>query len=152
MEGVRIFASSSFVQSGELVDLRVEGLAGPEESPFSFGGAVYPLNVEWSVHKADEQIVNFNPVLSELATEPELNRFGTQLKAGISGIAEIQVRVTPHANSYHHFQSRSSYFEDTIKITVVDPLSFVTPSVQSSSSIRITPNTDLLLNVNRQAS
>ncbi|CAD5234960.1 unnamed protein product [Bursaphelenchus xylophilus] len=149
LAGVRIVVSSSLVETGEVLEARVEGIAGSDESPFAFGGADYPLTVEWKLSKADSEILNFEPVMHKLVREKKENQFATQLRGLKSGIAELEVKVTAHSSSYRHFLTRESHFNDVIKINVHDPVNFVAPFLDKQPTIRVTPLASLPLSINR---
>ncbi|CAD5227696.1 unnamed protein product [Bursaphelenchus okinawaensis] len=147
--GVRIVVSSLLVETGEVLEARVEGLTGSDEPPFSFGGADYPLTVEWTLSKPDAEILTFESVTRSLFNQKSENQFATQLRALKPGVAELEVKVTPHSRGYKQFQTRDSHFSSAIRIDVQDSLAFVAPFLEKQPTIRVTPLTSLPLSINR---
>ncbi|CAD5214436.1 unnamed protein product [Bursaphelenchus okinawaensis] len=149
LAGVRIVVSSLLVETRDVLEARVEGLTGSDESPFSFGGADYPLTVEWTLSKPDAEILTFESVTRSLFNQKPENQFATQLRALKPGVAELEVKVTPHSRGYKQFQTRDSHFSSAIRIDVQDSLAFVAPFLEKQPTIRVTPLTSLPLSINR---
>ncbi|EPB68669.1 hypothetical protein ANCCEY_12237 [Ancylostoma ceylanicum] len=66
LAGIRAIASTQIAEKGAYVSVRVNGL-DEHESPFSFGGALYPFKVTWTVsHPGVLQIIHpFGSSISE---------------------------------------------------------------------------------------
>lgn len=139
MTGVKILVTTTTVQEGEIVFVRVQGVAD-DETPFSFGGAEYPLNVTWKL--SAEDVLNFTSPLTELVEEPIPNRFGVQLLANRGGRVTLHATVTVHPKSKKHFQSKATEFSDSIQITVEPSLKLTHPEILPKS-ILMTTDTSL---------
>lgn len=135
LNGIKISLSTTTVYEGEIVSARVHGIAD-DETPFAFGGAEYPLSVEWSLNAED--VFNFTSPLTDLVEELSANKFGVQLLAKRAGRVTLQASVTVHPSSKKHFQSRITEFSDSIQITAEPSLKLTQPEIVPKSILMTT--------------
>ncbi|PIO72522.1 hypothetical protein TELCIR_05552 [Teladorsagia circumcincta] len=141
LAGVRALASTQITETGGRVCIRVNGL-DEAETPFAFGGAIYPFKVTWTVsHPGVLKMVHpFGASVSEV----EDNRFAICLVGGSAGSAIVKVRVELAAHAKQHFVRSIREFEDSIEVRVEEPLSMRQPKLPVPS-IRLAQNTQMHL-------
>ncbi|KAK6725579.1 hypothetical protein RB195_004101 [Necator americanus] len=141
LTGIRAVASTHVTERGARVLLRVNGI-DERESPFSFGGALYPFKITWTVsHPGVLQMVHpFGPSFSET----DDNRFTVWLEGKSAGSAIVKVVVELTALAKQHFAGSTQVFEDLVEIRVEEPLMMKQPSLPVST-IRLAQNTELQL-------
>nr|CDJ92849.1 Bacterial Ig domain containing protein [Haemonchus contortus] len=141
LAGIRALASTQMTETGSRIWVRVNGL-DDAETPFAFGGALYPFKVTWTVsHPGVLKIVHpFGPSISEV----DDNRFAISLEGASAGTAIVKVRVelAPHAKD--HFIRSKREFEDSVEVRVEEPLSMRQPKLPIPS-IRLAQNTQMRL-------
>ncbi|KIH67110.1 hypothetical protein ANCDUO_02561 [Ancylostoma duodenale] len=87
LAGIRAVASTHITERGAQVWVRVSGL-DENESPFSFGGALYPFKVTWTVsHPGVLQVIH--PFGSSIS-EADNNRFAVWLEGCSPGSATVK--------------------------------------------------------------
>uniref|UniRef100_A0A914WHM9 Nuclear pore membrane glycoprotein 210 n=1 Tax=Plectus sambesii TaxID=2011161 RepID=A0A914WHM9_9BILA len=145
LAGVKIRIPTVRVDSGTELFAHVEGL-NSDETPFSFGGAHFPLKFEWSLDT--KGVLAFESPFGKTLQERSSNRFAVRLIAGNVGQTTLSVKVTAHQGGLHHFKSTSVVFSDKVRITVEESLRFLEPSAVPGV-IRLTPDTELPLTANR---
>ncbi|VDM58044.1 unnamed protein product [Angiostrongylus costaricensis] len=141
LTGVQVITSTHVIERGGHVWVRINGL-DESETPFSFGGAIHPFKVTWSVsHPNVLKVVHpFGPSVSEA----DENRFVICLEGDSVGSAVVKVRVELSTLARNHFMGRSRVFEDNVKIRVEEPLSMPQLDIPIST-IRIAQNTQMQL-------
>ncbi|RCN44210.1 hypothetical protein ANCCAN_09793 [Ancylostoma caninum] len=88
LAGIRAVASTHITERGAQVWVRVSGL-DENESPFSFGGALHPFKVTWTVsHPGVLQVIH--PFGSSIS-ETDDNRFAVWLEGCNPGSATVKV-------------------------------------------------------------
>ncbi|EPB68670.1 hypothetical protein ANCCEY_12238 [Ancylostoma ceylanicum] len=109
LAGIRAIASTQIAEKGAYVSVRVNGL-DEHESPFSFGGALYPFKVTWTVsHPGVLQIIH--PFGSSIS-ETDDNRFAVWLKGCNPGSAIVKSEDDKRVNV--------SYLDRNIERITVD--------------------------------
>uniref|UniRef100_A0A1I7WPD1 BIG2 domain-containing protein n=1 Tax=Heterorhabditis bacteriophora TaxID=37862 RepID=A0A1I7WPD1_HETBA len=141
LAGIRIVASSKVVDRGGRLWLRIEGIMDGE-TPFAFGGALYPFKVTWTVSHP-EVLRSIHP-LGASVSETDLNHFTAWLDASSAGSAVVKVRVELSEYAKRHFVDSIRVFEDSIEIHVEEPLGLHNPSLPIAT-VRIAPSTQLQL-------
>ncbi|KHJ90181.1 hypothetical protein OESDEN_09978 [Oesophagostomum dentatum] len=126
LAGIRAVASTYLTEKGARIWVRVHGL-DETESPFAFGGALYPFKVTWTVsHPGVLQMVH--PFGSSVSDADE-NRFAVWLEGGGAGSATVKVRVELSENAKQHFIGSKRVFEDSVEIRVEEPLMMRQPNL-----------------------
>uniref|UniRef100_A0A158PBW9 BIG2 domain-containing protein n=1 Tax=Angiostrongylus cantonensis TaxID=6313 RepID=A0A158PBW9_ANGCA len=148
LTGIQVITSTHVVERGAHVWVRINGL-DESETPFSFGGAIHPFKVTWSVsHPNVLKVVHpFGPSVSEA----DENRFAIYFEGDSVGSAVVKVRVELSTLARNHFVGRSRVYEDNVKIRVEEPLSMPRLNIPISS-IRIAQNTQMQLETTPQSS
>ncbi|MCP9263383.1 BMA-NPP-12 [Dirofilaria immitis] len=162
LTGVHIQLSTSQIQVGQKGWARIDGL-NEHETPFSFGGALYPLKIIWkittpgvieivsSVDVANRlQLKVYELVEQTFITESPENRFHIELEALAVGQAMIHVLVTSPKNS-NAFSNEVKYYEDQLIVTVIEPLQLTIPP-RYPHMLRLSPDAELDLKSNRKDS
>ncbi|VIO88385.1 conserved hypothetical protein [Brugia malayi] len=147
LTGVRIHFSTSQIQVGQRGWVRVDGL-NENETPFSFGGALYPLKISWRI-ATPGIIETVSPVDTFVSESPE-NRFQIELQALAVGQAVIHVLVSTPENS-KAFSEEVKYYEDQLIVTVTEPLHLTVPP-RYHQVLRLSPDAELALKSNRKDS
>ncbi|VDM68464.1 unnamed protein product [Strongylus vulgaris] len=141
LAGVRAVASSHMTERGGRIWVRVNGL-DEDESPFAFGGALYPFKVIWTVsHPGVLQAIH---PFGSFMSETDENHFAIWLEGGTAGSATVKVRVELSPNAKEHFIGSKRVFEDTVVIRVEEPLSLKQPNLPVPV-VRLAQNSDLQL-------
>ncbi|CEF61306.1 Gp210 [Strongyloides ratti] len=148
LKGIKIELSSNSPYVGEVIFATIYGV-GDNESPFSFGGAIYPLNVEWKFSK--NQDIEVIPVQSENPDDILTNKFSVKFKVFKEGELNIHATVTRHPNSYKHFSTSGNQLKASTRIEVYEQIKLV-PSIVSSDAIVISPRSSLKLKINKDNS
>ncbi|VDO36692.1 unnamed protein product [Onchocerca flexuosa] len=144
LTGIHIQLSTSRIQVGQKGWARVDGL-NENETPFSFGGALYPLKISWRI--TTPGIVEIVSSVDAFVTESPENRFQIELEALAVGQAVIHVSVTAPKNS-KVFSKDVKHYEDQLVITVTEPLQLTIPS-RDPHALRLSPDAELDLKSNR---
>ncbi|CAJ0585173.1 unnamed protein product, partial [Mesorhabditis spiculigera] len=142
LASIRIRVSSNYVEAGGKVWARIDGMLD-DETPYSFGGAEWPLKVNWSL--GDASVLSLDS--SKLGTaleEPEQNRFSISLNAKNAGKGTIKVQVEMHPSATRHFQGKSRIFNAEATITVDEAPALADPNMPLTQ-IRIAPDTEYKL-------
>uniref|UniRef100_A0A8R1XTR6 BIG2 domain-containing protein n=1 Tax=Onchocerca volvulus TaxID=6282 RepID=A0A8R1XTR6_ONCVO len=147
LTGVHIQLSTSRIQVGQKGWARVNGL-NENETPFSFGGALYPLKISWRI--TTPGIVEIVSPVDTFMTESLENRFQIELEALAVGQAVIHVSVTASKNS-KVFSKEVKHYEDQLIITVTEPLQLTIPP-RNPLALRLSPDAELDLKSNRKDS
>ncbi|CAG9540870.1 unnamed protein product [Cercopithifilaria johnstoni] len=147
LTGVHIHLSTSRIQVGQKGWARVDGL-NENETPFSFGGALYPLKISWRI-TTPGIIEAVSPVDTFVAESPE-NRFQIELEALTVGQAVIHVSVTAPENSKAFFK-KTRHYEDQLIVTVTEPLQLTIPP-RYPHALRLSPDAELNLKSSRKDS
>uniref|UniRef100_A0A0K0FM62 BIG2 domain-containing protein n=1 Tax=Strongyloides venezuelensis TaxID=75913 RepID=A0A0K0FM62_STRVS len=148
LNGVRIELSSNSPYVGDIVTATIHGI-DDNESPFSFGGAVYPLSVEWKFSK--NQNIEVIPAQSEDPDDILSNKFSIRFKIFKEGELNIYVTVTKHPKSFKHFSASTNQYKASARVEVCEPVKLV-PSIVSSDAIVISPRSTFKLKINKDNS
>uniref|UniRef100_A0A7E4VU03 Nuclear pore membrane glycoprotein n=1 Tax=Panagrellus redivivus TaxID=6233 RepID=A0A7E4VU03_PANRE len=143
LAGIRIVVSSVIVEAGDRIWATIHGL-DDAETPFAFGGAEYPLTVQWKLSSKDNLV--FESPLTEIIDEEISNRFTAYFYAQKAGLVRLEAVVNVHKRSAKHFAHGATVFKDTIQLTVQDSLRL--PST-APKALLLTPSTSLELSANR---
>uniref|UniRef100_A0A1I7W2P4 Nuclear pore complex protein 12 n=1 Tax=Loa loa TaxID=7209 RepID=A0A1I7W2P4_LOALO len=147
LTGVHIHLSTSRLQVGQRGWARVDGL-NENETPFSFGGALYPLKISWRI--ATPGIIETISPIDAFVAESSENRFQIELEALAVGQAVIHVLVTASENSKAFFE-KVKHYEDQLIVTVIEPLQLMIPA-RYPHALRLSPDAELDLKSNRKDS
>uniref|UniRef100_A0A0N5AR32 BIG2 domain-containing protein n=1 Tax=Syphacia muris TaxID=451379 RepID=A0A0N5AR32_9BILA len=144
LTGIKIVVSSQTLDKDGKAWARIEGI-GNDESPFAFCGAVYPLHITWSL--GGHGVVEIMSPLGMSVSELSENYFQIHLLAVGSGQTEVKARVAVSSGA-PSFTSTQMVFEESVVISVSEPLRLVHPALYPSSII-VAPNSKLQLIPNR---
>ncbi|KAM3728661.1 Nuclear pore membrane glycoprotein [Dirofilaria immitis] len=147
LTGVHIQLSTSQIQVGQKGWARIDGL-NEHETPFSFGGALYPLKIIWKI--TTPGVIEIVSSVDTFITESPENRFHIELEALAVGQAMIHVLVTSPKNS-NAFSNEVKYYEDQLIVTVIEPLQLTIPP-RYPHMLRLSPDAELDLKSNRKDS
>ncbi|VBB31772.1 unnamed protein product [Acanthocheilonema viteae] len=147
LTGVHIHLSTSRIQVGQKGWARVDGF-NENETPFSFGGALYPLKISWRI--TTPGIIEAVSPVDTFVIESVENRFQIELEALTVGQAAIHVLVTASENS-KAFSKKVKHYEDQLIVTVIEPLQLTVPP-RYPHTLRLSPDAELDLKSNRKDS
>uniref|UniRef100_A0A0K0E0Q5 Exported protein n=1 Tax=Strongyloides stercoralis TaxID=6248 RepID=A0A0K0E0Q5_STRER len=148
LKGIKIELSSNSPYVGEVISATIYGI-GENESPFSFGGAIYPLSVEWKF--SQNQNIEIIPIQSENPDDTLTNKFSIKFKVFNEGELNIFATVTRHQSSYKHFSTSVNQLKTSTRVEVYESVKLV-PSIVSSDAIVISPRSTLKLRINKDNS
>ncbi|PAV62248.1 hypothetical protein WR25_25032 [Diploscapter pachys] len=146
LRGIRLVTSSHQVETDGRVHVRVEGI-DEDETPFAFGGAIYPIKIEWDVSHEEILSSKQHPIVASMNDDAP-NQFAIWLRANKAGKATIKVRAHLHAKSHNHFAGSARLLEATTEIEVVEPLQLDSPSVPMAA-IRMSPQSSFQLSLQK---
>ncbi|VDM96812.1 unnamed protein product [Thelazia callipaeda] len=144
LSGVRIRLSTLRIQVGEKAWARLDGLT-EDQTPFSFGGALYPLHIYWTI--ATPGIIEAVSPFGALVSESSENRFQIEVKALAAGQAVIRLSVNI-STFLGGFPELIQHYDDEIILTVIEPIQLIKP-VLHPEVLRISPDAELTLKSNR---
>ncbi|WKX87927.1 hypothetical protein Q1695_007941 [Nippostrongylus brasiliensis] len=141
LAGIRAIPSTQSTESGARVCIRVNGL-DEAETPFSFGGALYPFKIIWTV--SHPSVLKEVHPLGASVSDLDVNRFTFCVVGGRPGSSTVKVRVELSSDAKQHFVRSKRVFEDEVDIRVEMPLKLRNSEIPLHV-IRIAQNAEMQL-------
>ncbi|KJH46383.1 bacterial group 2 Ig-like protein [Dictyocaulus viviparus] len=139
LAGVLVIATTHVAERGARLWVRLNGL-DESETPFSFGGAIHPFKVTWSV--SHPNVLKMVHPFGSSISETDENRFSVCLEGSSVGTALVKVRVEMSPLAKEHFAGHFRVFEDSINIRVEEPLEIHKSPI---SAVRISQDSQIHL-------